>query len=229
MTKVEQVKISKQINKGFAGSWLCILTLLFSCCIFSGCVSTPLSPEPELYTLIPEKLMDKSVEINATVSEPVSNIRYLRDKELIGIKEVYIPDYIDKKRIVIRSSDKVNLDLLELHRWAEPLALNIQRILAQDIADYLPTFFVKPIVRGGDDYRYIVKVEIISLDIYAKGKIDIEAWWTIMDSAGNVVTAQKFEDDAIYTVGDYQNMAKIVSKILSLLSYEVAERLADLG
>ena len=66
------------------------------------------------------------------------NITISSQKISIGIEEVAVPRYVDRPQIVLVDKDTSELTVSEFHRWGEPLASSITRVLADDISSYIP-------------------------------------------------------------------------------------------
>lgn len=199
------------MRKLFILMFLCSATVAVS-----GCISS--SPNADFYTLMPVKTQQQPLQIKTTSAENSFDI---------GVETIYIPAYLDKSQIITRSQDGIALKISELNRWAEPVARNIQRVLAQDIGYYSKALSAKPLVSRQDVSDYVVKVEISNFDAFEDGRIKLEAWFQIIDGVGenkgDVLAKKKFSLEKPYKAGDYKDMVKVQSEMLSLLAYAIAK------
>lgn len=135
----------------FAGSLL----------VMSGCAS---SPRSQFYTLTPAAHRSKNP---AAVTIPS-----------VAIVSVTIPELVDRPQLVVRSND-AKVELLETHRWAEPLkdalsltiAENISRLLASDKVSSYPQ-----VVSLSADYKVYVDVRLFE---FAGDHVELDALWAI--------------------------------------------------
>jgi uncharacterized lipoprotein YmbA len=85
--------------------------------LLAGCLSLQPKPDPTQFFLLTPAPASQSVSAAPTV----------------GLHRVTIPDYLDQSQLVRRvGPDQV--EFLSLARWAEPLASQITRVLANDLA-----------------------------------------------------------------------------------------------
>lgn len=111
------------------------LWLFFPVLLLSACIGT--SRPARFYNLQAENIGAYS---NAAVRAD------------IGVREVKIPDYLDKPQIATLKSGGVEVDISELNRWSESLSTMIQRVVADDLGYNLPKAVVKPRVSAREDF-----------------------------------------------------------------------------
>ena len=100
------------------------LWLFFPVLLLSACIGT--SRPARFYNLQAENIGAYS---NAAVRAD------------IGVREVKIPDYLDKPQIATLKSGGVEVDISELNRWSESLSTMIQRVVADDLGYNLPKVY----------------------------------------------------------------------------------------
>lgn len=186
--------------------WILIAVLMLSSCVFG--VSQP----SRFYTLQPEEL---GLYVNNEV------------KANIGVREVAIPDYLDKPQIVTLKDNLVELNISETNRWSEPLSTMIQRVVADDIGDDLPNAMVKPRVSGRESFKYIVQIEINKMEGSWKKEAVLEAWWSISNKNGKIL-AQKKTSLSRPLGSSYDDLVKVESILLGELSNEISTQIAKL-
>lgn len=156
-------------------------------------------------------------EINSVASRKIS----------IGVSGVEIPAYADKPQIVIAQPDAVELKVSELNRWAEPLGGMMQRTLADDLAAYLPSAVVKSRSSIREKFDYVVAVEISKFSGTWGQKAELDAWWTVTNSAGDEVLRRRATLQQPLTSG-YDAYVLAQSRLLSDLAGQIAEQLSKL-
>lgn len=179
--------------------------------LLGGCLGT--SPNSDFYSL--------------RVVEPQAEAVYPRKKMNIGVEAAEIPDYLSKPQMITFAPDKVSMTISEFNRWGEPLSGMIQRVLAQDLALNLPASSMKPKGYAAEQFNYTVLVEIVRFDGIWQDKAKLEAWWTIFNRNGDVVTRQKTTLEA--PLGhNYEELAEQQSRLIAELSAQIAARLSKL-
>lgn len=148
-------------------------------------------------------------------------------KATIGVREVNIPDYLDKPQIVTLKSGGVELDISELNRWSESLASMMQRVIANDLSYNLPNAVVKPRVSAREDFKYLVQVEIGKFEGAWNKTANLEAWWTITNSLGETLVQKRVSIST--PMGDsYDEYVNAQSKLLAELSAQIAQGFSKL-
>jgi len=98
----------------------------------------------------------------------------------IGIARVDIPDYLNRPQIVTRVSP-TQIETSEFHRWAEPLAANFGRVLADNLSKYTcAETVVFPHIRGNNS-SFRVKVEVLRFDGSLGNDVELKVRWSLFD------------------------------------------------
>jgi uncharacterized lipoprotein YmbA len=181
----------------FAGSLL----------LMSGCAS---SPRSQFYTLTPVAHRSESPAAGTIPS--------------VAIVSVTIPELVNRPQLVVRS-DKAKVELLETHRWAEPLkdalsltiAENISRLLASDKVSSYPQS-----VSLSADYKVYVDVRLFE---FAGDHVELDALWSIRRAddrpAGNGRSRQR---EAV-TAGGYGAVVAAFSRGVAGISRDIVQGL----
>lgn len=189
------------------------LLILCSVLVLASCISFRKTPDSEFYTLS---------------SQTVENITPVSLKKLnIGIDEVSVPNYLSRAQIVTLDEDNVSLNISEFNRWSAPLSGLLQRIVADDIALYLPKSMVKPQMYNQEKYNFIVSVEINRMDGTWDKNAVLDAWWTISDNNGKVLATER----SILThplADNYPDYAKTQSALVGELCRQISQKLVTL-
>ena len=184
------------------------LWLFFPVLLLSACIGT--SRPARFYNLQAENIGAYS---NAAVRAD------------IGVREVKIPDYLDKPQIATLKSGGVEVDISELNRWSESLSTMIQRVVADDLGYNLPKAVVKPRVSAREDFKYLLQIEIGQLDGSWNKTANLEAWWSIADASGNLLVQQK-SSLSVPLGNGYDDLVRAESRLLAELSAQIAPALS---
>ncbi len=109
------------------------------------------------------------------------------DSRGIAVGPVTVPDLVDRPQLVTRiSANKVNI--LESHRWAEPLKSEIPRLLAENLTRLMRPVRVSTYDQSASrtaDYRVVVDIQRFE-SVPGEG-VTIEALWSVRRGAKGVV------------------------------------------
>jgi uncharacterized lipoprotein YmbA len=189
--------------------------------ILSGCVSAGSSPQARFYSLRPLK----DVEI-PKVATPA-----LKDA-IIGVGPLEIPAYLDRPQIVTRGSEN-ELELAELHRWAEPLEDAILRVVAQNLMSILPDSEV--LLYPWSYYvpvKYQVVVEIVSIEAVLQDEVRLSINWSVLNAVDKKVFLTQSSlysakvNKANYSKSNYNGMIAALNQGLYEFSLDIAKSLA---
>ena len=148
-------------------------------------------------------------------------------KIFVGIEPVKVPVYLDKPQIVTRNPNKVELNISELNRWAEPLSDAIQNTLSADIGNALPKAVIKPSSFRKEGFDYIVWVEITKFEGTWTENVTLEAWWSILNNDNQPIIRNKVNFNR--PLGDtYDNLVVQQSLLIGELAEEISTYLAKL-
>jgi len=150
-------------------------------------------------------------------------------KVSIGVGPITMPKYLDRSPIVKRS-DGTEVIINEMHRWAEPLADNFTRVVANNL--YLlvdaADISVHP-WKNSNKIDYQVVVNVLRFDADMNNNIVLSAHWAIygIESKGTLYK-QNFLVREIAGKGDYENLVSTQSKATEKLSQEIADKLEQM-
>ncbi len=179
------------------------LSLLF----LAGC-----SGKSDYYTLQPRLL-------------PQQEVRAMHTRSVVGIGEVQVADYLEKKELSTRlSPTRVQVHPKKL--WAGSLGRNIQRVLQTNLSQLLPdrTFLSYPWEEPlSDSHRLFVTVDQFDGD--TNGTVTLMGHWSLVDQkAGKVVRGEDFR----YQEQGEPDTAGIVAtqnRLLERLSRRIAAKI----
>lgn len=147
---------------------------------------------------------------------------------VIGVGPVLLPELLDRPQIVTRQGSN-RLLLSDNHRWVEPLAENIPRVLRENFSVLLDTerFLFYPWSRTTPvDYQIII--DVIRFEGEGYGTAHLEAIWSIKDREGKVLLSQRRSTYQVATTSpDHDELVSALSETLSLLCREIAQELSQ--
>jgi uncharacterized lipoprotein YmbA len=203
------MKITKSAHRH--GSRLVVL--LASVLLMTGCARTP----PVAY-----------YQLSAVDSGPAAAGASPIGEATIGLGPVLLPEFLDRPHIVIREGAN-RLQLAEGHRWAEPLAGNIARVLRENLAARLATErIVHYPWNKGAAVDYQIVVEMIRFESEGYKEAHLAAVWSIQGRKGEILLPQRrSEYNVKATQPDCEGLVQALSQSLALLCLEFAEQVAQ--
>lgn len=187
---------------------VCIAPLLLSAC--------GTAPVDHFYTLNPVALpvLDGALTNNVRRTAAVGSVK--------------VPEMVDRPQLVIRQSAN-RVDILEQHRWAESLRVDIARVIAADLASQLHTIQVMPYGDAdGQDADYRIEVDVEQFDAVADEAVTIEAHWSIRSKAGELLENRNSTIREPIRTGDTEQIAAAYGRTLAALSTEMAQAMLSM-
>jgi len=185
----------------------CVLALL------SGCASDPVTRYYVLSAVAPAQ---------AAGANPVS----------VVIKDVRLPQYLDRVQIVTRGSEN-RLLMADYELWAGELRQDMTRVLAENLARLLATDRIVAAphtLKLQPDVR--VELEVLRFERDAGGKVELAARWWLTRGADGVLLASP----AITLVGaplaagaPYEMLVASMSAVYAQLAQEIARGIQSRG
>ncbi len=180
------------------------LKILTLCFLLSACVFGT-SQISKFYTLTSE-------------SSPSISNSY---KSFVGVMRVQLPKYIDRPQIVTQNKNSPEIVISEYNRWIENPSVLTTRVLVENLSTLLPSAQIKINQYGLEQFDRIISVEVIKMNAVLGEKITLEAWYTIKNKAGHLLTRQKF-DDSVQIGKSYDDMASGYSQLWKKLSQQIS-------
>lgn len=151
-------------------------------------------------------------------------------KMVVGIDSVRVADYLDRPQLVVRQGDN-RVRLSGSHRWVEPLAANIARVMGGYIQDLtgaanvlLPSWNTTMAV------NYQISVEMVRFEGNGFEEGVLEAVWSIRDGKGNLLVPPKHSEYTVNAAGaGYEGVVRALNEALFRLSSEIVNRLQQIS
>ncbi len=142
----------------------------------------------------------------------------------IGVEETFVPKYLDRPQIVTMEKGAAELKISEFHRWAEPLSGAFSRVLADDLALYLPKSVVKYKTLSSETFTYTITLEINQMEAILGQSLQLDVWWTVYKN-GQVVIRERSRLSS--SLGNtYEDLANRQSALINELAQQIAAELA---
>jgi len=172
-------------------------------CFLAGCATSPAS---KFYTLSAVSVVEQSP--NAA-------------QVAIAIDPVTVPELVDRSQIVTRlDANHVSID--EFARWAEPLKSQIPRVLAADLAQFIPGAIVSTYPQRMDDNAYRVSVDVQGFDASTNGAVTLVVIWSVRaPNRGEKVSGRSVVHEAADGSG-YDALMKAHSRALASVANDIA-------
>ncbi|OIP45631.1 MAG: hypothetical protein COZ12_02900 [Deltaproteobacteria bacterium CG_4_10_14_3_um_filter_60_8] len=147
----------------------------------------------------------------------------------IGLGPVSLPEYLVRPQIVSRTSAN-RLSLSDRQRWAEPLAENLPRVLAEDLSALLGTDRILPYPwTRGRTIDCQIRVEVLQFEGGPNGTANLIARWQVTGKDGLVLLPEKRSSfNLTATAQDQESMTVALSQAISHLAREIAAALPPL-
>jgi uncharacterized lipoprotein YmbA len=138
----------------------------------------------------------------------------------VAIGPVSVPEAVDRNPMVIRTGPN-QVDIDDLHRWAEPLKAAIPRALAGNLARELRNARVTSGRGAAGDADYRVAVEVRRFESSFGEGATLEASWTVTSRSGKPVNGTTLAREPAPTA-DHAGIAAAHSRALERLAREIA-------
>ena len=139
----------------------------------------------------------------------------------VFVGPVTIPEDVDRAPLVLRTGPN-QVEILDLHRWAEPLKSAIPRVLAEALMAELGTAKVFAARQGATqpvDYR--IAVEVRRFESSRETGASIDAIWTVTRAKGGSRSGRSVLGEPAPS-RDLQGVAAAHSRLLGRLAGEIA-------
>lgn len=166
------------------------------------------SPRVTFYTLTPDS--------------PVQGAPPSPRQLSVAVGPVTIPELVNRPQLVVRLAPN-RVDVLESHRWAEPLKTEIPRLMAADLGRVLGSSRVTAYgqAAGGEpDYR--VLVDLTRLEAVPGESVAIEANWLVRGAGGARREGGTLVREKVSGAG-YEAVAAAFSRALAGVCAEIAK------
>jgi len=188
---------------------IAIPILLTTTLVLCGCLGR--SPQTKFYLLYPSPTLE-ATEVVTT-----------EENLIIGVGPVELSEYLDRPQIVTQTSES-ELQVDQFNQWAEPLEVNIARVLARNLSTLLSTenLFLFP-WSGSTQIDYQARLYIIDFKGTPDNKVALRAHYTIFDGSKKPLEMNVVNIIRSISEPGYEGLVLSMSKALDELSRKIAE------
>jgi uncharacterized lipoprotein YmbA len=140
----------------------------------------------------------------------------------VAVGPVSIPEAVDRPEIVLRVSP-TQVAVAEQHQWEGPLADEIARAMADDLARALPQARVAPVAPGEGHRDLEVLVNVQRFDSELGRDATLEALWTVRRPDRTEVRSGRSLVRVAPGAGGYDALVAAHAHAVARLSGEIAE------
>ena len=137
----------------------------------------------------------------------------------VAVGPVTVPDVVDRPQLVVRLVPN-RVELLEQHRWAEPLKSEIPRVIAADLTRLLGAEVSAE--SRGMDAEYHVRIEIGSFESLPGDGVALDALWSVRPRAAGAGSTGRTALRVAAEGPGYEALAAAHANALAQLSRDIA-------
>jgi hypothetical protein len=178
----------------------------------AGCLGGPSAPT-NFYMLSP--LSPSPAGTSAATAE--GRIR-------IGLVTVVVPEYLNRNEIVVNLDNTV-YQLAEFNQWAEPLNVNLTRVLAENLTNLLRGDLIDVFLASDSsipaDYR--LEVDVLRLDGNLGGQVALISQWALLEAEeDDLILMRRSEYQEPTADNTYKGLVLAKSRTIETLSRDIA-------
>jgi uncharacterized protein len=177
-------------------------------CLALATTACSRSPRVTFYTLEPSAQAEAAASVMALPA--------------VSIGPVTLPEVVDRPQFVVRVAAN-RVEILETHRWAEPLKSEIPRLIAENLGRLLGSQRVSTYLQhAGTDVKYRVLVDIQRFESYPGEAVTVEAVWSLRHVGGGILkTGHILVREPVDAVG-YDPLVAAYGRALLAVSRDLA-------
>ena len=166
------------------------------------------SPQITFYTLEPGVQSEVTAPTTAAPS--------------VSVGPVTLPDMVDRPQLVVRVA-ATRMDILEAHRWAEPLKSEIPRLVAENLRRLLGSSRVSShLQHTAVDADFSILIDIQRFEALPGKDVTIEAFWSLRRTTGGAPrTGRTLVSEPVDAIG-YDPLVAAYSRALLAVSQDMA-------
>jgi uncharacterized lipoprotein YmbA len=182
--------------------WIVTVCLIVT---VSGCSR---SPRVTFYTLEPGAQVESAAAVMVLPA--------------VSVGPVTLPEVVDRPQLVLRVAAN-RVEILETHRWAEPLKSEIPRLIAENLRRLLGSSRVSSYLQhAGLDADYRVLVDIQRFESSPGEAVTVEAVWSLRRATGGAAKiGRSLVREPVDAVG-YDPLAAAYGRALLAVSRDLA-------
>ena len=142
----------------------------------------------------------------------------------IGLATVVVPEYLNRNEIVVNLDNTV-YRLAEFNQWAEPLSDNLTRVLAENLANLLPSNAIDVFLSSDSSipFDYQLEVDVLRLDGKLGERAALVAQWALLAAEeDDLILMRRAEYHEPAVDNTYKGLILAKSRTIEKLSHDVA-------
>ena len=141
---------------------------------------------------------------------------------VVAVGPITLPEVVDRPQLVVRVAAN-RVDILETHRWAEPLKSEIPRLIAESLGRLLGSNRVSSYLQNaGSDADYRVLVDIQRFESSPGESVTVEAVWSLRHAgSGAPKTGRSLVHEPVGAEG-YDPLVAAFGRALHVVSADMA-------
>jgi len=181
---------------------------IVTACLAIALAGCSRSPRVTFYTLEPAAQVESAAAVTPVPA--------------VAVGPVTLPEVVDRPQLVLRVAAH-RVEILETHRWAEPLKSEIPRLIAENLGRLLGTSRVSSYLQhAGIDADYRVLVDIQRFESSPGEAVTVEAVWSLRRVAGGAPkTGRTLVREPVDAVG-YDPLVAAYGRALLAVSRDLA-------
>lgn len=147
----------------------------------------------------------------------------------LSVMPVNLPAYLNRLDVVSRDTEN-RLDLAAADRWAEPLDINLTRVITEDLAHLLQNDGYVVVPSGLSEADLRLEVQILRFERSAEGNAVLVALWQIRDAeSGEQVELRRASFQRPVAGDDFEAVIAAMNGLTHELSFQIANALTDIA
>ena len=140
----------------------------------------------------------------------------------VSMGPVTIAEMVDRPQLVVQVAAH-RVVILEQQRWAQPLASEIPRVVALNLARWIGTAqaFARPPI-AGPDATFRVGLDVQRFDTVVGQEVCVEVAWTVRRQAGGQLISGRSVVHEPVSASGYDAIVAAHSRALAVLSRDIA-------
>lgn len=195
------------------------LSLVACSAVATGCsILSPQADTSHFFILAP---LPDATQPNGSKSDALPNL-------LLGLGPIKLPPYLDRNEIALRLSP-TQVTYSAADRWAEPLSINLSRVLSQNLSLLLGTErIVQYPWSNAAKIDYQIQVEVLSFEATQAGEARLAARYGILQGRTRQPLVVREANVSRKTAPDTATSVTALSATLGDLSQEIASAVRQL-
>ncbi len=167
--------------------------------------------------------------LNSGETTPIAldNLNNAEQMPKLQLRNIDLPQYLDRNSIVTRDADGVRLTLANFESWAESLDNGTKRVVAEVLTPLLleKDILLQPLDDDSID-PWQIFIQVHRFDGTIGQSVVLDARWTVRDSQDETLTSGAFVEKAP-AGADYQSLVQAHSTLLKKMAQSMIDPIAN--